>query len=146
MTVHFICTGNSFRSRLAEAYLNSKQLKNIKVISSGTATNKRNGPIGWPTERIFQNTDLTLFMSPISIQTTKELLDKGDLTIFMKQNHYDFAKSLGFLSQNYQIWDVEDLIFSDYDGENKDMKIINASEEIFKIIKGKVDELAQNLA
>src|SRR5262247_385621 len=36
MLIHFICRGNSFRSIIAEAYLNSLKFKNLKAISSGT--------------------------------------------------------------------------------------------------------------
>lgn len=39
-TIHFVCRGNNFRSRLAEAYLNSKKLPGIKVISSGIEAEK----------------------------------------------------------------------------------------------------------
>src|SRR5215813_15362440 len=34
--VHFICRGNSFRSVIAEAYLNSLKFKNLRAVSSGT--------------------------------------------------------------------------------------------------------------
>ena len=36
MIIHFICRGNSFRSIIAEAYLKSRRLDGLKVISSGT--------------------------------------------------------------------------------------------------------------
>jgi protein-tyrosine-phosphatase len=35
-TILFVCRGNAFRSILADAYLKSKQLSNIKVLSAGT--------------------------------------------------------------------------------------------------------------
>ena len=34
--IHFICRGNSFRSIIAEAYLNSLEVKGWSVLSSGT--------------------------------------------------------------------------------------------------------------
>lgn len=37
MIIHFICRGNAFRSVIAEAYLNSLELKCLSVLSSGTA-------------------------------------------------------------------------------------------------------------
>ena len=37
MIIHFICRGNSFRSIIAEAYLNSLEIKDSRVLSSGTA-------------------------------------------------------------------------------------------------------------
>jgi protein-tyrosine-phosphatase len=36
MIIHFICRGNSFRSIIAEAYLNSLEIKDWTVLSSGT--------------------------------------------------------------------------------------------------------------
>ena len=36
MIIHFICRGNSFRSIIAEAYLNSLEIKDSRVLSSGT--------------------------------------------------------------------------------------------------------------
>ena len=36
MIIHFICRGNSFRSIIAEAYLNSLEVKGWSVFSSGT--------------------------------------------------------------------------------------------------------------
>jgi hypothetical protein len=37
MLIHFICRGNSFRSIIAEAYLNSLRIKGLRILSSGTA-------------------------------------------------------------------------------------------------------------
>jgi hypothetical protein len=36
MIIHFICRGNSFRSIIAEAYMNSLEIKDSNVLSSGT--------------------------------------------------------------------------------------------------------------
>ncbi len=36
MTIHFICRGNSFRSIIAEAYLNSLKINDLVVFSSGS--------------------------------------------------------------------------------------------------------------
>jgi protein-tyrosine-phosphatase len=92
MTIHFICKGNTFRSRLAETYLNSKQFPNIKVISSGIEAEINDcGPITWYAQRIIQDNNLIPFEKPVWDQTTKSMLEVGDLTIFMHQNIYDYA-------------------------------------------------------
>ena len=36
MIIHFICRGNSFRSIIAEAYLNSLKINDLVVLSSGS--------------------------------------------------------------------------------------------------------------
>jgi protein-tyrosine-phosphatase len=37
MIIHFICRGNAFRSIIVEAYLNSLEIEDWNVLSSGTA-------------------------------------------------------------------------------------------------------------
>lgn len=54
--VEFVCSGNTFRSRTAEAYLKSKGVAGIVVSSSGpTANLDLNGPISWWGQRIIKN-------------------------------------------------------------------------------------------
>ena len=51
--IHFICTHNTFRSRVAEAYLNSKRLEDVKVSSSGVdATGNYDGAVSWFAQRL----------------------------------------------------------------------------------------------
>ena len=44
MTIHFICTGNIYRSRLAEAYCASKRVAGLCVLSSGIGTKLKESP------------------------------------------------------------------------------------------------------
>ena len=149
MKIHFVCTGNVYRSRLAEAYLKSKQLPDVEVSSSGILAQLDydiNGPIGWVAMRILQNQKLIPYMSNMSTQTTPELLDTADLIIFMKGNHHTFSKNeLGFVKENYEIWDIPDI--DDLPGfENfTDMDAITASEQTFRDIKEKVEDLVKRL-
>lgn len=147
MIIHFICRGNTYRSRLAEAYLNSKRLSSLKSISSGIiASANESGPISWYGQRILQNEKLVPFESPGWQQTTKGLLKQGDFTIFMQQEHYDYCrKKLDFNPKNYEIWNIKDLneflFFSTRIRPATEMEKIKASEETFGIIKGKIDGL-----
>ena len=44
MIIHFMCRGNSFRSIIAEAYLNSFEIEDLSVLSSGaTAASDKAG-------------------------------------------------------------------------------------------------------
>ena len=148
MTIHFICKGNTFRSRLAEAYLNSKQIPNLKVISSGIeAELNESGPVTWHTQRIIQQNKLVPFEKPTWEQTTKALLEKGDLTIFTRQSIYDYCiEHFGFNGKNFQIWDIHDAgeTVNNWDSLNEEEQI-KVTEKIFKEIQQKVDELIKNL-
>jgi len=146
MTIHFICRGNTFRSRIAETYLNSKQLPNIKAISSGFEADVNDcGPVTWYAQRLIQDGNLIPFEKPTWDQTTKALLDIGDLTIFMHKNVYEFCvNKLDFGSKKFELWDIPDirihfLTFSE------EIKKVEASEKIFAEIKQKIDELIENL-
>lgn len=139
MVVHFVCLGNVYRSRLAEAYLNSKNLTDVEVISSGIdAANNGNKPISWLTQRLFEIYKLIPFQKPNWTQTTKKLLDSANLTIFFDKKYYQYCvDKLKFHSNNFEIWKIADLDGSIQDHAEK----IRVTEEAFKIIQQKVNNL-----
>jgi protein-tyrosine-phosphatase len=139
MKVHFVCTGNKFRSRLAEAYLNSKTIDGVEVSSSGIeAIKDLNGPITWYAQRIIQKNRLVPFESMSWTQTTKEILEKKDWVIFVQQSHYDqCVQRFEFGGKNFEIWDIEDL--NGLKGEAESRKI-SRSGEIYQKITQKVDD------
>ena len=138
MTVHFICDGNIYRSRLAQCYFNSKKPKGLKCFSSGTiAGNDLKGPISWLAQRIITKNKLSPYMSFMFQKTSKDLLKRADYTIFMDTNIYEFCKkNFGFNPKNYEIWHIEDTNKFD-----SDLVKIKATEETFEKIKKKVDYL-----
>jgi len=152
MIIHFICKGNVYRSRLAEAYLNSRQLPNLKSFSSGIiAATNGNGIISWYAQRIIEKENLVLFESPGWQQTTKEILAQADFTVFMLEEFYDHCRQkLGFTPKNYEIWDIKDigefLLSSTGMLPINEMENIQASEETFKLIKEKIDDLISRLS
>src|SRR4030067_3109479 len=147
MLIHFVCKGNTYRSRLAETYLNSKQIPGLKVASSGIEANQNiSGIINWEAQRIIQNNKLADFESHLWKETTKELLDEADLVVFMQRVHYDFCKNkLGFTKNNFKIFDVKDLgdygFGDDYVSLENDIERIKLSEKTFEEIKEKVDNM-----
>jgi protein-tyrosine-phosphatase len=146
MTVHFICKGNTFRSRLAETYLNSKQIPNLKAISSGIEAELNDcGPVTWYAQRLIQDGDLIPFEKPTWEQTTKLLLEEGDLTIFMHQNIYDFCvKHFDFNGKNFQIWEISDIRIHLLTFE-EEVEKMQVTEKIFTEIKQRIDKLIKNL-
>ncbi|MDX1535821.1 MAG: low molecular weight phosphatase family protein [Candidatus Spechtbacterales bacterium] len=127
MHIHFVCTGNIYRSRIAEAYLKSKNISKVKASSSGTNAEYYSGKIisSFATN-VLREEGLLEYASRKMKQTTREVLNDADLIIFMTKEHYDWAvDSLGYKGDNYEIWDIKDI----------------GSEEIVKSIKANVDSL-----
>jgi len=152
MHIHFVCTGNAYRSRLAETYLKSKLIgKKIKVSSSGIATTKyrlNNGPICWYAMRLIKRKNLVPYMSWKENQTTKEILHDVDLLICMDQTHLDYCqKNLGYTNKSFEVWNIPDLnnmkdfIPSDISGIKTDINHIQLTEKTFNLIVKKVDLL-----
>lgn len=151
MIIHFICRGNVYRSRLAEAYLNSKELPAFKSFSSGIAATNGNGIIAWYAQRIIEKEKLVSYESPAWQQTTEEILKRADFTIFMQQEYYDYCrKNLDFTNNNYEFWNVKDLNETLLSATGmlpiNETEQILATEETFGIIKEKVDNLINRLS
>jgi protein-tyrosine-phosphatase len=140
LRIHFVCRGNSFRSRLAEAYLNSKKISSIKATSSGICADENlDGPITWYGLRIIKNENLIRLMSNYWKKTAKKIIAENDLIIFMTKRHYNFCKN--FLNgKKFEIWDIDDIENVD-NLTHADNKIIKSSENIYKKIKKEVDNL-----
>jgi protein-tyrosine-phosphatase len=140
MKIHFVCTGNTFRSRLAEAYLNSKKLSHISVSSSGVDAYKDiSGPVNWYSQRIIEQHGLVKSEKDSWTQTTAEILDGQDLVIFMQKWHYDqCVERFGFTGSNYEIWDIDDTVNAN---SKPDASTIKFTEDMYKKIVGKMDNL-----
>lgn len=141
MIIHFVCLGNVYRSRLAEAYFNSKKIDGIEVISSGiNASENGNRPISWLTQRLFEVDKLVPFQKSNWTQTTKQLLNSAGLTIFFDKKYYQYCvENFRFNSSNFEIWEIADL-----DGNINDHgEKIKKTEETFELIRQKVDDLIE---
>ncbi|MDH5533241.1 MAG: hypothetical protein OEX81_02310 [Candidatus Pacebacteria bacterium] len=153
MHIHFICSGNAFRSRLAEAYLKSKIKKtNLKISSSGINANKYslgNGPICWYSMKLIDKNNIIKYMSWKEKQTTKEIINDVDLLVGMSEDHIKYCqKKLGFVGKTIN-WNIPDLNeMKEYqlieDNQN-DLKIIKLTEQIFDLIKDKNKDLIKCL-
>jgi protein-tyrosine-phosphatase len=146
MLIHFICRGNILRSIIAETYLNSLQLPNIKAISSGT-----NVDFSIPQEReFFRNTQDLLkrhnileLAKTMPEQLTQERLCASDMVIIVNQRAYDEAKVLVTLPENTTIWSIVDIGEGDRvvaNGNRQDLE-----ELIYRELTSAVDVLVQSL-
>jgi protein-tyrosine-phosphatase len=142
MIVHFVCRGNTFRSRLAEAYFNSLKLPGYLATSSGIeASRDLDGAICFYTKEIANEHGLADFLSEHWIQASKELLEKADIVVFI--DHTVEEQSLRELKPElaravaWNLYDVDPL-------SEKTVKTRTAND-IFALIKQKTDELVATL-
>ena len=115
MKAHFVCTGNIFRSRLAESYFNfllsQSNRSDITVTSSGVmAKSNQWGDIGWFAHELLKNDNLLSFASPHWTQTTPEILQSQDMVIFMQSFHLHYCqKHFQYTGTNHQVWNIPDI-------------------------------------
>lgn len=144
--IHFVCTGNIYRSRVAEAYLKSRKIPNVTVSSSGTAAKiQHKGSITWYGQRLLFRHNLIPFMKKTWNQTNKELLNKADVVIFLgKKNHEFCAREFDFQGK-HEIWDLPDFDDVYLNGQpldiKKEIEYIEITENVFSQIKIRSDKL-----
>jgi protein-tyrosine-phosphatase len=148
--IHFVCSGNIYRSRLAEAYLRSKQLPNLTVSSSGTqATIQHKGPIVWTALRLAYRNNLLPYLTNEWTQTEKDHLPNADMVIFMGKSNYEYCVSHFPLPKKFDVWDVPDFDDRELNGKplniTREMECITLSESTFQEIKTHVDNLVSTL-
>jgi len=143
MNIHFVCTGNTYRSRIAEAYLKSKQLPNIEVSSSGTGAEKNlSGTITSYTKDILEKEGILSYAKKTWTQTTKAELARQDLIIFMAKAQLDYCTNfLGFLPKKYEVWNVKDVNDVLPESKQNEKSISEFAKENYMVIIEKVDEL-----
>ena len=113
MIVHFICRGNSFRSIIAEAYLNSLGLKDSRALSSGTvaAVDKTgNLPYYRRTLDLLERHGVRQFAKDgYGDQLTQARLAEADITVCMNQRVYDECLRCVTFPASPHIWSVADI-------------------------------------
>lgn len=72
MKIQFVCVGNTFRSRIAEAYLKSKKIPDLTVSSSGIRDDRDlNGSVCNYTVQILSKNNLIHYLSRGWVMTKK---------------------------------------------------------------------------
>lgn len=144
MKIQFVCTGNTYRSRLAEAYLKSKNISGLIVSSSGIAADRNlNGPIDDYTVLVLEKDNLIQFLSKTWRVTNKADLENQDLVIFLESVHYEFCiNTLHCDIPKYEIWNIPDIPSNLLGKTLRNItEIIPVVESTFEKIKECVDQL-----
>jgi len=110
--VHFVCRGNTFRSRIAEEYWRHKYSndKNIRILSSGIEADQRlNKGISYLAKELFNKHNLTNHKKSWT-KTTQKNIDISTLVIFMSETVFLDAKKLFDLTNTtYLVWNIPDV-------------------------------------
>lgn len=144
MHIHFVCRGNTYRSRLAEAYCNSLRRNGIRATSSGThATVNKNGPITWIAAFLLTKYDMTEDLSALAwTQSTPELFESADIIVFMTPE--DMRNALMLFDFNIKkcvAFDIKDITTYDMETTDGILAVINKGEHTFEEIKKEVGRL-----
>jgi protein-tyrosine-phosphatase len=142
MTIRFICTGNIYRSRLAEAYCASKNIPGLSVSSSGIQTTLNGGiPIASYAADVLKAYGLERCAAPSWQQTTAALVRASDVLVFMEREHYHFCKDwVDSSRQKFEIWDIPDV-----GSRVSAAEIMTEVERTFAVIRQQTDSLLTRL-
>ncbi len=142
--IHFVCRGNTFRSRIAETIVNTKKLKNFQATSSGIEADTDIIISPWAGKVLGVNHLTPTIQKPH--KTDVSSLGKTDVIVVMSK---DVLKDAEYLHDfNPIVWDVAD-IDSRVNADLKDLtnpELLMAAEQVFAEIDFNSNKLLDELA
>lgn len=146
INIHFVCRGNTYRSRLASAYTATLASNKYRTSSSGIGPRmSKVQTVNTYTKTVADHHVLTFDIDTPRTQTTNELLREADVIVFMNQDVYlDAAKRFIFDDRKSVVWDVADI--EEYALQhglpyNTDTQLLKIAERGFQKIRHLCDEL-----
>lgn len=107
MRIVYICTGNSFRSPVAEA-LTKKYKPSIEVSSAGTSPASR---IAGSARSLLEEEEALTYAKEKPEPVNDRILDSADSVIVMEEDHSDYIFDRVSVSSNkVENWDIADPI------------------------------------
>ncbi|MGQ9460009.1 MAG: arsenate-mycothiol transferase ArsC [Candidatus Bathyarchaeaceae archaeon] len=133
MKILFVCTGNSYRSPVAEALLKKIQ-GDLKVESAGT---QPAGMIASNAKKFLERENALEKLKRMPEGIDEKNLEEYDLIVAMKQNHKnEILRRFPQMEDRIEVWNIDDPIYLPY----------GSDEEVFEEIKRKVIELAKSIS
>ena len=132
MKILFVCTGNSYRSPIAEALL-KKVRGDLEIESTGTYPA---GVIASNANKFLKKENALKNLKGAPEGIDRKNLEEYDLIIAMKQNHKnEILRRYPQMEDRIQVWNIDDPIYLSY----------GSDKEVFEEIKRKVSELVESI-
>ena len=140
-TIHIVCTGNIYRSRLAEAYCASRGVAGVYVSSSGIGAGLNGDAAISPyAAEVLARYGLTSYAAAHWQRTTESLVRASDVLVFMEAEHRRFCDNwIEPARQRLEVWGIEDI------GPMDAAEIPHKVERTFEAIRQRTDALLKVL-
>jgi protein-tyrosine phosphatase len=133
MKILFVCTGNSYRSPIAEALL-KKVRGDLEVESAGTQPARMIAPNA---KKFLERENALKKLKRTPEGMDQKNLEEYDLIVAMKQNHKnEILRLYPQTEDRIEVWNIDDPIYLPY----------GSDEQVFGEIKRKVIELAESIS
>ena len=135
----FVCRGNIHRSRIAEAILNSREIKGCQANSCGVAADNETNDIWKIARKVLNDKKILIYTSKHRTQVNQKLLDNSSIVVALSDDVYgDLVSKFkihGLIRWN--IIDVDNRI-DIYNAEDEELiqTELQVFEEIDKAISG----------